>query len=99
MTNLRALVGAGFLLAVMGTVVSVPLGSALVLAIAKQPDLLDINAATVEQLKALQGLDEAYIEPIIKGRPYHRKAELVQKKILPRTAYEGITYKIVAKLK
>ena len=33
MTNLRALVGAGFLLAVMGTVVAVPLGWAIVLGI------------------------------------------------------------------
>ena len=33
MTNLRALVGAGFLLAVMGIVVSVPLGWAIILGI------------------------------------------------------------------
>ena len=33
MTNLRALVGACFLLAVMGTVVSIPLGWAIVLGI------------------------------------------------------------------
>ena len=33
MTNLRALVGAGFLLAVMGIVVSVPLGWTIILGI------------------------------------------------------------------
>jgi len=33
MTNLRALVGAGFLLAVMGIVVSVPLGWAIIIGI------------------------------------------------------------------
>ncbi len=66
---------------------------------ADQADLLDINAATAEQLKTLPGIHEAYAEAIIKGRPYQRKDELVQKKILPRATYEGIKYKIVAKQK
>lgn len=76
MTDLRALVGACFLLAVMGTVVSVPLGWVIVL-----------------------GIGEAYPEKIIKGRSYQWKDELVQMKILPRTTYEQIRYKIEAKRK
>lgn len=62
-------------------------------------DLLDINTATVEQLKTLPGIGDAYVEKIIKNRPYQRKDELVQKKVLPRATYEGIKYKIVAKQK
>jgi competence protein ComEA len=99
MTPLWMFVRACVLLAVMGIVVSVPLGSGPVLAAAEKADLLDINTATADQLKALPGIDDAYSEKIIKGRPYQRKDELVQKKILPRATYEGIKYKIVAKQK
>ena len=39
----------------------------------------------------------SFLEKIIKGRPYQRKDELVEKKILSRATYEQIKYKIVAK--
>jgi len=66
---------------------------------AEKSDLLDSNRATADQLKLLPGIGEAQAEEIIKRRPYSRKDELVQKKILPRATYEQIKYKIVAKQK
>ena len=89
MTTLRALVGAGFLGAVIGFVVFVPLGWALVLYTAEN--------ASVEHSKPLPGIRETSTEEIIKSRPGQRKAELVQKEILPRAAYEKIVYQREAK--
>ncbi len=102
MSGLRVLVAVFLLLAVVGAASFAPLSSSLVMAAnekAGQVDLLDLNTATAEQLKALKGIGDAYSDKIIKGRPYARKDELVQKKILPRATYEGIKYKIVAKQK
>lgn len=98
MIDLRAFVGAGFLPAVMGFVVSVPLGWGLVLVAAEKVDLLDSNTATAEQLKVLSYWRGLHREDH-QGRPYRRKEELVQEKILPRAAYEGISYELVAKQK
>jgi competence protein ComEA len=61
-------------------------------------DPLDINTATADQLKALPGIGEAYSEKIIKGRPYTRKDELVQKKIIPQATYDNKD-QIIAKQK
>ena len=58
---------------------------------------VDINSASKEALEKVPGIGEAYAQKIIAGRPYKGKDELVQKKILPKSAYDKASPHIIAK--
>ena len=74
-----------------------PGSSATAAAAAKMAEKLDINTATLEQLKELPGIGDAYGQKIIDGRPYRAKNQLVQKKIIPQATYDKIKDMIIAK--
>jgi competence protein ComEA len=61
--------------------------------------LIDINTAPKDQLDALPQIGTARADAIIKGRPYKSKNELLDRKIIPQSAYDAIKNKIVARQK
>jgi len=66
---------------------------------AASADLLDINSATADQLKALPGIGDKYSAKIIAARPYANKTQLVSKGVIPQATYNKIAGKIIAKQK
>jgi DNA uptake protein ComE-like DNA-binding protein len=63
---------------------------------APKVDKIDINTATVDQLKAIPGIGDAYSKRIVDGRPYANKSQLLSKGILPEATYNKIKEQIIA---
>jgi competence protein ComEA len=64
--------------------------------IAAKRDLMDINTATVEELRTLPGIEQAKAQAIVKNRPYSNKSQLLTRKILSAAEYRRIRDLIVA---
>lgn len=63
----------------------------------KAEDKIDINRASAEELRKIDGIGEARSAAIIKGRPYRSKDELVSKNVIPKAVYDKIKERIIAK--
>jgi competence protein ComEA len=59
--------------------------------------LIDINSATVEQLKTLPGINDGLARKIVEGRPYRVKTDLVRKDTIPQAAYNKIAGLVITK--
>ena len=58
---------------------------------------LDLNSASADQLRELNGIGEAFSKKIVEGRPYKSKDELVKRKIVPQATYDKIKDQVVAR--
>jgi len=70
---------------------------ALDAAVSPRANLVDLNSATEQELKALPGVSEADSTKIIRGRPYADKSQLVSKKVVSEPTYEKIKDHVVTK--
>ncbi len=66
------------------------------LAAANSGGKIDINTASMAQLKELSGIGDAYAQRIVKGRPYANKAQLATRGVLPQGVYDKVKAQLVA---
>jgi competence protein ComEA len=59
--------------------------------------VVDINAASKEDLAAVPGSNPDLAQNIITGRPYTKKTDLLRKKVVPKDAYDKMQAHIIAK--
>lgn len=59
--------------------------------------LLDLNSATLFELKELRGIGDALANRIMENRPYMTKIDLVGRRVIPDSAYEVIKHSITVR--
>jgi DNA uptake protein ComE-like DNA-binding protein len=74
-----------------------PAGAGEASARTRPRNLVDINHASLEDLKTLPGIQEALAQKIIRNRPYANKTQLSSRGIVPAATYRRIRPLIIAK--
>jgi DNA uptake protein ComE-like DNA-binding protein len=59
--------------------------------------LIDLNHATLDQLKTLPGIEDANAAKIVKNRPYANKTQLSTKGVISAAAFARIKALVIAK--
>jgi competence protein ComEA len=58
---------------------------------------LDLNTASLDQLKALPGVGDQYAQKIVGARPFKQVDELMSKNIVPKSVYDQIKNLVAVK--
>lgn len=61
-----------------------------------RPGQVDINSASLKELRTLPGIGQAYSKKIVENRPYQSVEELRTREVLPQGTYMRLRDKIVA---
>lgn len=59
--------------------------------------LLDLNSATIFELKELKGIGDALATRIVENRPYTTKIDLIGRRVIPDNTYEVIKHSITVR--
>lgn len=62
-----------------------------------KPAIVDINSASLAELKAIPGVGDTHASKIIAGRPYANKTQLKTRNVLPGPVYEKVKDLLIAK--
>jgi DNA uptake protein ComE-like DNA-binding protein len=62
----------------------------------KQKGPINVNRASLDDLKTLPGIDETAAQRIADNRPYDRAADMVRKHVISKTEYDRIADKVTA---
>ena len=73
------------------------LGQARPAPAAPASSLIDLNAASRDDLMTLDGIGEVRADAIIRARPFKAKTELVERRLIPESLYEKIADKVMAR--
>jgi competence protein ComEA len=63
----------------------------------KSAGLIDVNHASLDDLKTLPGIQDALAAKIVKNRPYANKTQLSSKGVISAATYKRIRNRIIAK--
>jgi competence protein ComEA len=88
---------AGAMAPAMPTAPKVPDSMSHSTAAVPKAGLVDINTATVAELKGLPGVSDADSAKIIQGRPYADKNQLVSRHVVSEATYDKIKDQVVAR--
>ena len=59
--------------------------------------LIDLNAASRDELMTLDGIGEVRADAIIRARPFRAKTELVERRLITEHLYEKLADKVMAR--
>lgn len=58
---------------------------------------VNINSASHDQLRVLNGIGDTYAKRIVEGRPYQSPDELVMRKLIAERTYNKIKGQLIAR--